>query len=83
MIIGVPKEIKISEDRVGLTESGVRQLSYEGHTVLVERGAGFGSRISDENYEKAGAVLVDSAKDVYARSDDHKSKRASSDEYGI
>lgn len=68
MIIGVPKEIKISESRVGLTESGVRQLTHEGHKVIVERGAGLGSRISDESYEKAGAMLVDSASEVYARS---------------
>ncbi|MCB0411341.1 MAG: alanine dehydrogenase, partial [Bdellovibrionales bacterium] len=51
MIIGVPKEIKISESRVGLTEAGVRQLVAEGHRLLVEKDAGLGSRISNEEYE--------------------------------
>lgn len=58
MIIGVPKEIKISESRVGLTETGVMQLVSEGHTVVVERDAGLGSRITNEEYEQAGAKLV-------------------------
>lgn len=67
MIIGVPKEIKISENRVGLTEAGVKQLVLEGHTVLVEKNAGLGSRITNESYEKAGATLIDSPKEVYER----------------
>lgn len=69
MIIGVPKEIKISESRVGLTETGVMQLVSEGHTVVVERDAGLGSRITNEEYEQAGAKLVGSIKDVYAQAD--------------
>lgn len=69
MIIGVPKEIKISENRVGLTEAGVKQLTHEGHTVYVEKDAGVGSRISNDDYIRAGAKLVDSAKDVYSKSD--------------
>lgn len=68
MIIGVPKEIKISENRVGLTEAGVKQLVSEGHTVFVEKDAGLGSRISNEAYEQAGAALVQSAKELYAKS---------------
>lgn len=69
MIIGVPKEIKISESRVGLTEAGVRQLIREGHSVLVQKDAGLGSRITNEDYVGAGAKLIDSAKELYAKAD--------------
>ncbi len=69
MIIGVPKEIKISENRVGLTEAGVRQLVNEGHTVLVQRDAGLGSMITNEAYEKVGAKLVDTAADLWGQSE--------------
>jgi alanine dehydrogenase len=68
MIIGVPKEIKISENRVGMTEAGVRQLVKEGHTLFVEKDAGLGSGITNEQYEKAGAKILDTIKDVYAKS---------------
>ncbi len=69
MIIGVPKEIKISENRVGMTEAGVRQYIKEGHTVFVEKDAGVGSGITNEQYEKAGAQILDTKKEVYAKSD--------------
>ncbi|CAN5687829.1 alanine dehydrogenase [soil metagenome] len=69
IVIGVPKEIKISENRVGLTEAGVKQLVLEGHTVLVQKDAGLGSRITNEDYERAGAKITDSAKDVYGKAD--------------
>lgn len=69
MIIGVPKEIKISENRVGLTEAGAKQLVLEGHTVLVEKDAGVGSGISNQQYEKVGAKIIDSKKDLYAKSE--------------
>lgn len=65
MIIGVPKEIKNNENRVGLTEGGVKQLVAEGHTVYVQKDAGIGSRISNESYEKAGAKLLGTAKEVW------------------
>ncbi len=65
MIIGVPKEIKISENRVGMTEAGVRQLVKEGHTLYVEKDAGIGSGISNEQYEQAGAKILDTKKEVY------------------
>ncbi|MCS6837686.1 MAG: alanine dehydrogenase [Bdellovibrionaceae bacterium] len=65
MIVGVPKEIKISENRVGMTESGVRQLVAEGHTVLVEKDAGLGSGITNDQYEKAGARILDTKAQVY------------------
>lgn len=69
MIIGVPKEIKISENRVGLTEAGVRQLVKEGNTVYVQKDAGLGSRITNEDYLQAGAKLLDTAKEIYAKAD--------------
>src|ERR1700735_1038461 len=67
MLIGVPKEIKISENRVGMTEAGVRQLVKEGHSVIVEKDAGLGSGITNEQYEKAGAKIIDTKKEVYAK----------------
>ena len=67
MIIGVPKEIKISENRVGLTEAGVRQLVLEGHSVFVEKDAGLGSFISNAEYEKAGAKILDTKAEIYKK----------------
>ena len=55
MIIGVPKEIKNNEFRVAMTATGVHEFTRAGHTVLVERGAGAGSSITDEEYHGAGA----------------------------
>ena len=69
MIIGVPKEIKISENRVGLTEAGVRQLVLKDHILLVEKNAGLGSFIKDEEYIKAGAKIVDTKREVYEQSE--------------
>jgi alanine dehydrogenase len=69
MLIGVPKEIKISENRVGMTEAGVRQLVKEGHSVIIEKDAGIGSLISNDQYAKAGAKIIDTKKEVYAKAD--------------
>ncbi|MFN8847848.1 MAG: alanine dehydrogenase [Bdellovibrionales bacterium] len=69
MIIGVPKEIKISENRVGMTEAGARQLVKEGHTVVVEKDAGLGSGITNEQYEKVGAKILATKAEVYAKAD--------------
>lgn len=69
MIIGVPKEIKISENRVGMTEAGVRQLVMEGHTLIVEKDAGVGSGISNEEFEKAGAQILATKAEVYKQAD--------------
>ncbi len=69
MIIGVPKEIKISENRVGLTEAGVKQLVAEGHTVYVEQDAGVGSGISNSDFERAGAKILPTKKDIYAKAE--------------
>ncbi len=66
MRIGVPKEIKVREYRVGAQPAGVRQLVAAGHEVLVERGAGVGSGFSDDDYRRAGAALVESAADAWA-----------------
>jgi len=67
MIIGCPKEIKVREYRVGLVPGGVQTLVSRGHTVLLEKGAGVGSGIGDESYARAGAQIVDSAREVWQR----------------
>ncbi len=69
MLIGVPKEIKDNEFRVALVPEGVRTLVDGGHRVYVETGAGLGSGITDEEYEKAGAILADSPTGVYGKAD--------------
>ena len=69
MIIGVPKEIKNSEYRVGMVPSGVRGLTGAGHRVLVQETAGLGSGILDEEYSRAGATLVSSAEEIYGQSE--------------
>jgi alanine dehydrogenase len=69
MIVGVPKEIKEQEQRVALLPSGTAQLTKHGHSVLVETNAGLGSGYPDEDYLKAGAEIVEQAKDVFARAD--------------
>ena len=68
MIVGVPTELKNHEYRVALTPAGARELTSAGHQVLVEAGAGEGSRIPDENYLAAGATMTD-VDDVWARSE--------------
>jgi alanine dehydrogenase len=83
MIIGVPKEIKNNEYRVAITASGVHELVTHGHTVLVEAGAGTGSSIPDSEYAAAGADLLASAQDVWARADMvMKVKEPIASEYG-
>jgi alanine dehydrogenase len=62
MIIGIPKEIKTLEDRVAMTPGAVETLVRQGHTLLVEAGAGLGSGLSDEEYAAAGATMVTAAK---------------------
>ncbi|MDX6613079.1 MAG: alanine dehydrogenase [Blastocatellia bacterium] len=65
MIVGLPKEIKDNEYRVGLTPAGVRALTDAGHKVVVERTAGEGSGFADSLYQRAGATLLDTADDVW------------------
>jgi alanine dehydrogenase len=69
MIIGVPKEIKEQEQRVALLPSATNQLTRRGHSVVVERNAGLGSGYPDQDYIKAGAEIVEQAKEVFARAD--------------
>jgi alanine dehydrogenase len=69
MLIGVPREIKNNEYRVGLTPSSVRELGAQGHTVLVEAGAGAGIGAGDDDYVRAGATLVPEAAEVFARAE--------------
>jgi len=66
MKIGLPKEIKDNEYRVGLTPAGVRALADAGHEVFIERGAGEGSGFSDQQYIQAGGRILESADDVWA-----------------
>src|SRR5499426_701280 len=69
MVIGVPKEIKEQEQRVALLPSGTHELTKHGHSVLVEKDAGLGSGYPDQDYAKAGAEIVEQAKEVFARAD--------------
>jgi len=66
MIIGVPKEIKNNENRVALTPAGTQELVKRGHTVYVQRTAGLGSGFSDDDYVKAGGILINDAAEVFA-----------------
>lgn len=69
MIIGVPKEIKTAENRVALVPAGVEVLVHDGHTVLIEQGAGVGSGFPDDVYAAAGAAVVGDAAGVWAEAD--------------
>jgi alanine dehydrogenase len=69
MLIGVPKEIKDNEFRVGLTPASVAELIHHGHKAIVEAGAGAGSGLSDDEYARAGAEIVAEAAEVFARAD--------------
>ncbi len=69
MIVGVPKEIKNHEYRVGLTPPSVRELTSRGHEVLVQKNAGAEIGLSDEQYIAAGAQMVDTAKEIFARAE--------------
>jgi len=69
MKVGVPRELKDNEYRVAITPAGVRELVVGDHTVLIERDAGIGSSILNEEFEKAGAQIVPDADTVFAESD--------------
>ncbi len=69
MIIGVPKEIKPDEYRVAVVPAGVEQLKKNGHTVMIERGAGVGSGIADEDFETYGAEMISSAAEIWERAE--------------
>lgn len=69
MIIGIPKEVKDNEYRVGMTPAGVQTLTSYNHKVLVEEGAGQDSGFTDEEYKQAGAEILPSAKEVWERAE--------------
>jgi alanine dehydrogenase len=69
VLVGIPKEVKNNEFRVSTTPAGVHALVLAGHTVFVEKSAGLGSAITDADYVKAGATILDSADEVWAKSE--------------
>jgi len=69
MDIGVPRERRHNDSRVGLTPAGVELLTAEGHTCYVELGAGLGAGFADTDYQKAGARIVYSGEEVYGRAE--------------
>ncbi len=69
MIVGVPKEIKNHEYRVGLTPTSVREMIKHGHQVMVETNAGMGIGAADSEYEKAGASVISTAEEIFAKAD--------------
>lgn len=84
MIIGVPKEIKNNENRVGITPAGVQAFINAGHKVIIENNAGVGSAITNEDFTAVGAEIVPAAKDVYGQADMiYKVKEPLESEYGL
>ncbi|MGB9991303.1 alanine dehydrogenase [Pseudoduganella rhizocola] len=69
MLVGVPKEIKNQESRVGLTPASVKELTLRGHQVLVQQNAGAAIGLTDEMYAGSGATIVDTAQEIFARAD--------------
>ena len=69
MIIGVPKEVKNNENRIGLTPNSVKHLINSGHDVLIQKNAGASIGFIDDQYINAGAKILDSAEDVYKSSE--------------
>ena len=69
MIIGVPKEIKLQEHRIGLTPSSVKVLTEKGHEVLIQRNGGFEAGFSNEDYENSGAKIIDKAEEIFKNSE--------------
>ena len=69
MIIGVPKEIKLQEHRVGLTPDSVKLLTKKGHEVLVENNGGFEAGFTNDNYKVAGAKIIDTAEEIFIKAE--------------
>ncbi len=69
MIIGVPKEIKLQEHRIGLTPESVQVLTKKGHEVLIQNNGGFEAGFTNENYKKAGAQIIDTADEIFKKSE--------------
>ncbi|MEU9885351.1 alanine dehydrogenase [Sphaerisporangium sp. NPDC051011] len=84
MKVGIPREVKEQEHRVAITPAGVNEFARHGHRVFVERGAGEGSAIHDEDYRTAGATILDTAEDVWREGDlILKVKEPIASEYGL
>lgn len=83
MKIGVPTEIKNNENRIGLTPAGALSLIQNGHEVFIQKGAGLGSGITDEEFISVGAKIVPTAKDVWAQEMVIKVKEPLKEEYGF
>lgn len=84
MRIGIPKEVKVGENRVALTPAGAAELYQRGHSVCVMRGAGQAVGFSDERYQQAGALVLDSLAEIYASADlIVKVKEPQPEEYGL
>ncbi|MCL6414866.1 alanine dehydrogenase [Aestuariirhabdus sp. Z084] len=69
MLVGVPKEIKNHEYRIGMTPSGVRELTSQGHQVMVQKDGGAGIGLSNEQYIAAGAQIIDTPEEIFAKAD--------------
>ena len=69
MIIGIPSEVEIDEYRVALTPAGMRELVAAGHKVLIQKGAGDGSKLPDEAYAGQGGVIVDTTGELFDQAD--------------
>ena len=69
MIIGVPKEIKLQEHRIGLTPESVKVLTKKGHEVLVQNDGGFEAGFTNEDYKKAGAQIINTADEIFKKSE--------------
>ena len=69
MIIGVPKEIKLQEHRIGLTPDSVKILTDKGHEVLVQNNGGFEAGFTNEDYKNSGAEIIDKAEDIFKQAD--------------
>ena len=70
MIIGVPKEIKLQEHRIGLTPDSVKILTKKNHKVLVQSNGGFEAGFTNEDYKNAGAQIIDNAEEIFKESKD-------------
>ena len=64
MIVGVPKEIKLQEHRIGLTPDSVKKLSNKGHEVLIQNNGGFEAGFSNEDYKNAGATIIEKPEEI-------------------
>ncbi len=69
MIIGIPKEIKENENRVAITPAGIKEFNKKGHQVLIQKNAGLGSGITDSDYTKLGASVIEKSKDIFEQAD--------------